>query len=165
MSRLTFSSFTVFHDPFSVKVINKIVFSVSVSLHSVILMLKRFRIDFKRLVEMEIYLGILVYFSIIERFSGGTMEVTGAFVPQFPKVGKVVKERWHKINWVHLSTEGVRQNPPPHFFRILQSWRHQHWKDSLSNLSNLLKDCYFDKYQEISITLRYLAITSNDISW
>ena len=47
---------------------------------------------------------------------------TGEDAPHFSKVGKIVKEKWHEISWVYLWTEKLRQNPPPHFSRILQSW-------------------------------------------
>ena len=46
--------------------------------------------------------------------------------PNSQKSAKIVKEKWHKISWVYLYIEKLRQNPPPHFSQIFQSWR-RHW--------------------------------------
>ena len=42
----------------------------------------------------------------VPRGAGGTCP------PQIPKVGKNLKEKWHKISWVYLQIEKLRQNPP-----------------------------------------------------
>ena len=50
----------------------------------------------------------------------------GTFPPPNPKIRqKIFKETWHKISLVYLWIEKLRQNPPPHFSRVFQSWRRQ----------------------------------------
>ena len=54
-------------------------------------------------------------------FSGGATGggLRGICPPRSQKSAKIVKEKWHKIRWVYLWIEKLRQNPPisPGFFR------------------------------------------------